>query len=128
MKRPYEQLVGFTCATFFFCFSNCFLWKSSILIIFVYFIQKKFLETKCIPKVVSTSISRLVAHPSIFRLLMKGKLDAYVLWPLAKRVELNSRMVYCSWLYDNLVQSNLVVRNFLVTLKLFLNIKVSLSL
>ena len=31
--------------------------------------------------------SRLVAHPMIFRLLMKGKFDAYVFWPLAKRVQ-----------------------------------------
>ena len=28
--------------------------------------------------------SRLVAHPSIFRMFMKGKFDAYELWPLAQ--------------------------------------------
>ena len=31
--------------------------------------------------------SQLVAHPRIFRLLMKWKFDAYVLWPLVKRVQ-----------------------------------------
>ena len=35
-------------------------------------------------KVESSRLSRLVAHQSIFRMLMKGKFDAYVLWPLAK--------------------------------------------
>ena len=35
-------------------------------------------------KVASSSLSRLVAHFKIFRRLMKGKSDAYVLWPLAK--------------------------------------------
>ena len=35
-------------------------------------------------KVASSSLSRLVAHPSIFRMFMKGKFDAYVLWPLTK--------------------------------------------
>ena len=34
-------------------------------------------------KVASRSTSRLVARPRIFRLFMKGKFDAYVLWPLA---------------------------------------------
>ena len=29
----------------------------------------------------------IVAHSRIFRLFMKGKFDAYVLWPLAKRVQ-----------------------------------------
>ena len=38
-------------------------------------------------KVASSSLSRLVAHFQIFRRLMKGKFDAYVLWPLAKRVQ-----------------------------------------
>ena len=40
-------------------------------------------------KVASSRLSRLVAHFWIFRLLMKGKFDAYVL-------KLNSRPVYCS--------------------------------
>ena len=34
-------------------------------------------------KVASSSTSRLVARPRIFWLLMKGKFDPYVLWPLA---------------------------------------------
>jgi len=38
-------------------------------------------------KVVSSRLSQLVAHLRIFRLFMKGKFDAYVLWPLAKRVQ-----------------------------------------
>ena len=36
-------------------------------------------------KVASRSTSRLVAHLRVFRLLMKGRFDAYVLWPLTKR-------------------------------------------
>ena len=35
----------------------------------------------------SYSIETLVAQPSIFRLFMKGKFDAYVLWPLAQKVQ-----------------------------------------
>ena len=38
-------------------------------------------------KVASSRLSRLVAHFRIFRLFLKGKFDAYVLWPLAKRVQ-----------------------------------------
>jgi hypothetical protein len=38
-------------------------------------------------KVESSSLSRLVAHFQIFRRLMKGKFDAYVLWPLAKKFQ-----------------------------------------
>ena len=37
-------------------------------------------------KVTSSRLSRSVAHPSIFRLFMKGRFDAYVLRPLAHRV------------------------------------------
>ena len=33
------------------------------------------------------SKSRLVAHPRIFRLFIKGKFDAYVLWPFAQRIQ-----------------------------------------
>ena len=51
-------------------------------------------------KVASSRLFQLVAHSRIFRLSMKGKLDAYVLWPLAKKSsKLNSRPVYCSRLY-----------------------------
>ena len=35
----------------------------------------------------SSRLSRLVAHLRIFRLFMKGKFDAYVLWRLAKKVQ-----------------------------------------
>ena len=45
-------------------------------------------------KVTSSSKFRLVAHPRIFRLFMKGKFDAYVLWPFAKKdPKLNSSPV-----------------------------------
>ena len=38
-------------------------------------------------KVASSTLTRLVAHLRIFRLFIKGKFDAYVMWPLAKRVQ-----------------------------------------
>ena len=38
-------------------------------------------------KVASSRLSRLVAHSRIFRRLMKGKFEAYVLWPLAKKFQ-----------------------------------------
>ena len=45
--------------------------------------------------------SRLVAHFQILRKLMKEKFHAYVLWPLAKKTyKLNSRLIFCSQLYD----------------------------
>ena len=37
-------------------------------------------------KVANRSTSWLVAHPRIFRLFMKWKFDAYVVWPFAKTV------------------------------------------
>ena len=46
-----------------------------------------FLWSEIYRKVASSRLSRLVAHLRIFRLLMKGKFDAYVLWPLAKWVQ-----------------------------------------
>ena len=48
-----------------------------------FYIKKKYIYRK----VASSRLSRLVAHLAIFRLFMKGKFDAYVLWPLAKRVQ-----------------------------------------
>ena len=48
-------------------------------------------------KVASSSLSRLVAHFWIFRLFMKGKFDAYVLWPFAKRVK-NWNIVATIWI------------------------------
>ena len=38
-------------------------------------------------KVASSILSWLVAHSRIFRLFMKGKFDAYLLWSLAKTVQ-----------------------------------------
>ena len=38
-------------------------------------------------KVASSSLSWLVAHFQIFISLMKGKFDAYVLWPLVKKFQ-----------------------------------------
>ena len=38
-------------------------------------------------KVVNSRLSRLVAHPSIFKLFMKGKFDAYDLWPKEFKIE-----------------------------------------
>ena len=38
-------------------------------------------------KVASSSLSWLVAHSRIFRLFLKEKIDAYVLWPFAERVQ-----------------------------------------
>ena len=35
----------------------------------------------------SIRLSWLVSHPSLFRMFMKEKFDAYVLWPSAKRVQ-----------------------------------------
>ena len=38
-------------------------------------------------KVANSRLSLLVPHLRIFRLFMKGKFDAYVQWPVAKRVQ-----------------------------------------
>ena len=49
-----------------------------------------YIDTDCLydyRKVASRSTSRLVAHPRSFKLFMKGKFDAYVLGPLAQRVQ-----------------------------------------
>ena len=53
-------------------------------------------------KVESRSTSWLVAHSRIFRLFMKGKFDAYLLWPLDKRVQ--------NWIVARLARST--ARNF----------------
>ena len=52
-------------------------------------------------KVASSRLSWLVAHSSIFRLFMKGKFDAYVLWPLAERVQ--------NWIVDQSIAHNFTV-------------------
>ena len=53
----------------------------------------------------SRSISWLVAHPRIFRLFMKGKFDAYLLWPLAKRFQsfIVARFTVCDYIYCMLI-------------------------
>ena len=62
--------------------------------------------TRCIyRKVANSRLSWLVAHPRIFRLFMKGKINAYVLWPIAKRVQ--------NWIVD---QST--ARHFTVTINI----------
>ena len=52
-------------------------------------------------KVTSRSISWLVAHPKIFWLFMKGKFNAYVLWPLDKMVQ--------NWIIDRSTAWNFTV-------------------
>ena len=52
-------------------------------------------------KVASSRLSQLVAHPIIFRMFMKEKFDAYVLWALAQRVQ-------------NLIVDRSTARNFMV--------------
>ena len=52
-------------------------------------------------KVASSRLSRLVAHLRIFRLLMKKKFDAYILWPLAKRIQ--------NWIVDRSTTHNFMV-------------------
>ena len=38
-------------------------------------------------KVASSNMSRLEAHAGFFRLIMKGIIDPYVLWPFDKKVD-----------------------------------------
>ena len=49
--------------------------------------EKIFVYNMTYRKVASNSMSRLVAHLMIFIRLMKGKFDAYVVWPLAKKFQ-----------------------------------------
>ena len=56
-------------------------------------------------KVASSSMSRLVAHFQIFRGLMKGKFDAYVLWPLTKKFQ--------TWIVDqSWIQTGTFLKHF----------------
>ena len=55
-------------------------------------------------KVRSSRLPRLVAHLRIFSLFMKGKFDAYVLWPLAKRVQI--------WIVDRSTARDFTVNGF----------------
>ena len=52
-------------------------------------------------KVASSRLFRLIAHLRIFRLFMKGKFDAYVLWSLAKIVQ--------NWIVDQSSARNVTV-------------------
>ena len=60
-------------------------------------------------KVTSSSMSQLVAHFQIFRRLMKGKFDAYVLRPLAKKFQ--------NWIADQSTAPDFMV--FITALKHF---------
>ena len=53
-------------------------------------------------KVASSRLSQFVAHFHIFRLLMKGNFDAYVLWPLDKMVQ--------NWIVDRSTARNFSVK------------------
>ena len=59
-------------------------------------------------KVTNSSLSRLVARFQTFRRLMKGKFDAYVLWPLAKKLQ--------NWIVDRSTARDFTVgmKNFFV--------------
>ena len=50
-------------------------------------------------KVANSSMSWLVAHFQIFRMLMKRKLNAYVLWPLTKKFQ--------NWIVNRLLLATL---------------------
>ena len=55
-------------------------------------------------KVASSSLSRLVAHFQLFSRLMKGKFDANVLWPLAKKFQ--------NWIVDLSIAHDFMVSYF----------------
>ena len=57
-------------------------------------------------KVASSRLSWLVAHSRIFRLFMKGKFDACVLWPFIKRVQ--------NWIVDQSSACDFTVLQHLV--------------
>ena len=59
-------------------------------------------------KVASSRLSRLVARPSIFRMFMKGKFDAYLCTVTfgQKFPKLNSRPFYCSQLYGKYFETH----------------------
>ena len=76
---------------------NC-LWKYVCL----FLVREKFAWGKFVSrKVASRSTLWLVAHPRIFRLFMKGKVDPYLLWPLIKRVQ--------NWIVDRSTACNFMV-------------------
>ena len=59
-------------------------------------------------KVASSRLSWLVAHLRLFRLFMKRKFDAYLLWPLANWVW--NWIEYFSWLYSSLKYKTLALK------------------
>ena len=61
-------------------------------------------------KLRAVDLSQLVAHSRIFRLFIKGKFKAYLLWPLAKRVQ--------SWIVDLFTSCD-----FMVNIKRFGQLK-----
>ena len=63
--------------------------KNSVFIRFFWpdVIKLPVIVNMCRRKVERSRLSWFVAHLRIFKLLMKGKFDAYVLWPLSTRVQ-----------------------------------------
>ena len=64
-------------------------------------------------KVANSSLSRLVARFQIFRRLMKGKFDSYVLWPLTKKSQ--NWIVDCSTARNFTVCRALIIQSFVKT-------------
>ena len=65
------------------------------------FISKSVETSSMYRKVASSGMSRLVRHFKIFRRLMKGKFDVYVLWPVAKKFQ--------NWIVDRSTAGNFTV-------------------
>ena len=87
---------------FFYFWSISFFWTKLFLLL-TYFITCSLDHQVChiYCKVTSSRLSLLVALPRIFRRLMKGKFDAYVLWPLAKKFQ--------NWIVDQSTARNFTV-------------------
>ena len=81
-------------------FQSCCMERSGNICILCY-------EKKIYSRVASSRLSHLVAHSRIFRLFMKGKFDAYVLWPSAKNFQSRLKF-FCKNMSSNLWLSNLV--------------------
>ena len=67
-------------------------------------------QTPVYHKVENCSLSWLVAHFQIFRRLMKGKFDAYVLWPLTKKFQ--------NWIVDRSTARDFMVITFKFTTRI----------
>ena len=70
--------------------------------------------------VMSSRLSWLVAHSRIFRLFMKGKFVAYVLWPFAKSVQ--------KWIVDPSTASNFMVFQLFMIVLLSLQVHILLCI